>query len=147
MVRFIFNRAILFWKIWTELLISMLISTNSILFLGSYTLSFSHNKMFLIEIEGMCNIDHCQIPCMLLLCVCWWKWCEVDLKMLLLLELVELLLGLGVAIVVLGSSVSTRIRILAECGHRGRCFTSDQWTRLRACVSGSVNSSNTECTH
>lgn len=38
---------------------------------------------------------------MLLLCVCWWKWCDVD-PTTLLLELVELLSGLGVAIVVLG---------------------------------------------
>lgn len=49
------------------------------------------------------NKGHCRLPCMLLLCVCWWKWCDVDPTMLLLLlELVELLSGLGVAIVVLG---------------------------------------------
>lgn len=47
--------------------------------------------------------------------------------MLLLLELVELLSGLGVAIVVLDSSVSTKIRTPAKCDHWGALFcTSDQ---------------------
>lgn len=64
---------------------------------------------FSIKIEHILHEDHCQIPCMLLLCDCWWKRCDVDPKILLvLLELVELLSGLGVAIVVLDSIVNTK---------------------------------------
>lgn len=52
---------------------------------------------------------------MLLLCVCWWKWCDVDPTMLLLLlELVELLSGLGVAIVVLDSGSSAQAAMQSE---------------------------------
>lgn len=44
---------------------------------------------------------------MLLLCVCWWKWCDVEpIMLLLLLESVELLSRLGVAIVALESGSS-----------------------------------------
>lgn len=59
---------------------------------------------------------------MLLLCICWWKWCEVDPKrLLLLLELVELLSGLGVAIVVLGSQRWHRDPHPGRAATRGRC--------------------------
>lgn len=82
----------------------------SVLFLGSHTLQFSTNSIFSIETDQKCNDDQRQVPCMLLLCVCWWKRCDVDPKMLLLLlELVELLSGLGVAIAVLDSIVNTEI--------------------------------------
>lgn len=69
---------------------------------------------------------------MLLLCVCWWSWCDVDPTiLLLLLELVELLLGLGVAIVVLNSSSSAqaamqRVKLRPLCLQTGHCAT---WTQ------------------
>lgn len=66
---------------------------------------------------------------MLLLCVCWWKWCDVDpTLLLLLLELLELLSGLGVAIVVLDSGSSAqaamqRVKLRPLCLQAGHCAT------------------------
>lgn len=115
-------------KIWNALFLLTMV----FLVMGSYKLSFPTNSSVLIWNRKMWNEGYLRLPCMLLLCVCWWKWCDVDPTMLLLLlELVELLSGLGVAIVVLDSGSSAqaamqRVKLRPLCLQSGHCAT---WTQ------------------
>lgn len=89
--------------------------TMGFLLLGSYMLPFLPTPVFPSWNLKRWSSGLCRLPCMLLLCVCWWKWCDVDPRMLLLLlELVELLSGLGVAIVVLDSGSSAQAAMQSE---------------------------------
>lgn len=106
--------------------------TKGFLLLGSYMLPFLPTPVFPSWNLKRWSRGLCRLPCMLLLCVCWWKWCDVDPRMLLLLlELVELLSGLGVAIVVLDSGSSAqaamqRVKLRPLCLQTGHCAT---WTQ------------------
>lgn len=80
--------------------------------------------------RALWNSEFCFLPCILLLCVCWYSWCDVAPAML--LELMELLFGLGVAIVVfrqaavggaMQSETSAPLSLPLQTGH---CVT---WTQ------------------
>lgn len=97
------QRCFYFWKFWPERVYYAVCLTMVFWFWEATCYPFLDNSSVFSSIGKLWNKGHGCLPCMLLLCVCWWKWCDADPTMLLLLlELVELLSGLGVAIVVLG---------------------------------------------
>lgn len=82
--------------------------------------AFSYKLLFLLTEcpqvrQKTVTCGQTRLPCMLLLCVCWCGWCDVDPAVLLLWpELAAVLLGLGVAIVVLNSSSSAQAAMQSE---------------------------------